>query len=69
MDEVAALFKVVIKVEPGVGGLGEFKAMGLVDKGTSFNALKKNGKSSLLAMELLSMLGIETVNPSCSVEG
>lgn len=30
MDEVAALFKVVIKVEPGVGGLGEFKSMGLL---------------------------------------
>lgn len=50
VDEVVALFKVVIKVEPGVWGLGEFKFMGLVDKGASLNALNNNAKSSLLPL-------------------
>lgn len=44
---VAAVFRAVVKGEPGVREPGKLKSVGLVDKGASLNAPNKGAKTSL----------------------
>lgn len=43
---VAAVFRAVVKGEPGVREPGKLKSVGLVDKGASLNAPNKGAKTS-----------------------
>lgn len=47
---VAAVFRGVVKGEPGFEEPGQLKSMGLFDKGASLKATNKGTKSPLLAM-------------------